>query len=146
MNKINILFLLFAPFLLSQTVDGQQGKSKRDPAICTGIAKEILTLFEKGEFKAIPEKFDQRLKEGLTATKLEASWKDIVAQLGPYKGIQDIRTEMFVGSTIIVCQCQFGEWPIDFKTVYNGAGRVTGLFFLPHKQSAPVVQDSLKKQ
>jgi hypothetical protein len=137
--------ILFLFFLYIATASAQVPPSKRDPKICTTITEDILKSFEKGDFAAVPARFDQRLKEGLTATKLEASWKDMIRQLGPYKGIQETRSEMFVGSTIVYCVCLFGQWPVDFKTVYNGAGLITGLFFLPHLDPIPG-EDSLPKQ
>jgi hypothetical protein len=137
--------ILFLSFFFIATVFPQAPPSKRDPKVCTTIAEDILKSFEKGDFTAVPTRFDQRLKEGLTASKLEASWKDMIRQLGPYKGIQETRSEMFVGSTIIYCVCLFGQWPVDFKTVYNGAGMITGLYFLPHLDPIPD-KDSLPKQ
>jgi hypothetical protein len=142
-NKLSLLSLLILiPFFngLSQAVI-----SKRDPTVCTSIAKDVIGKYDKGEYALIPEKFDQHLKEGLTPAKLEASWTETIKLLGPYKGITDVQSQMFVGSTIIICVCQFGEWQVDFKTVYNGAGKISGLYFLPHLESPAVAKDSIKK-
>jgi hypothetical protein len=136
-----LLLLLFSV----TTAYPQAPPSKRDPKVCTTIAEDILKSFGKGDFASVPPRFDQRLKEGLTASKLEASWKDMIKQLGPYNGIRETKSEMFVGSTIIYCVCLFGQWPVDFKTVYNGAGLITGLYFLPHLDPIPD-KDSLPKQ
>lgn len=136
---------LFLLFICIAAAFAQAPSSKRDPKSCTTIAESILKSFENGDFATVPARFDQRLKEGLTASKLEVSWNDMIRQLGPYKGIQETRSEMFVGSTIIYCVCLFGQYPVDFKTVYNGAGMITGLYFLPHLDPIPG-KDSLPKQ
>ncbi|MFN8208500.1 MAG: DUF3887 domain-containing protein [Bacteroidales bacterium] len=138
-STVVFLLLFFITSAFTQTPS-----SKRDPKTCTEVAENILKSFENGDFANVPVKFDQRLKEGLTAAKLEASWKDMIKQLGPYNGIQETRSEMFVGSTIIYCVCMFGQWPVDFKTVYNGAGLITGLYFLPHLDPIPA-RDNMPK-
>jgi hypothetical protein len=144
-KQLLICFLFGIIFFPSNAVHAQSTGLKRDPNRYTTTAKSILSSFEKGEYTVIPTYFDPHLKDGLTPAKLEASWKGLITQLGSYKGIAENHTEMYVGSTIIYCVCQFGERMVDFKTVFNGAGQVTGLFFLPHESKQDKDRDTIPK-
>ncbi len=112
---------------------GQPGNT----AILEKRAREILVLFDSGKYAEIVRMFDERLSKGLSPQKLEKSWKDLIYQVGSYQGLEQIKAEPYVGSTIIVCTGKFGDLLVDLKLRFNGAGQVTSLYFLPHDYVPP---------
>jgi len=124
---LSIALFFFVP------VSGQPGNT----ALLEKKAGEILVLFDSGKYAEIARMFDERLSKGLSPQKLEKSWKDLVYQVGPYHGLDQIKAEPYVGSTIVVCTGKFGDLLVDLKLRFNGAGQVTSLYFLPHDYVPP---------
>ncbi|MGB9746767.1 MAG: DUF3887 domain-containing protein [Bacteroidales bacterium] len=130
-KKVYVIFFLVLFF--SGSLTGQT----RNIALLEKKAKEILILLDSGKYTEITRMFDERLNKGLPPQKLEKSWKDLIYQVGPFQGLEQIRSEPYVGSTIVICTGKFGDLLVDLKLQFNGAGQVSALYFLPHDYVPP---------
>lgn len=109
--------------------------------------REIFEMLATGKYKEVTQTFDHRLKEGLSAQKLEKSWLELVRQVGPYKGIEQVKSEPYVGSTIVICTGRFGDLLVDLKCRFNGAGEISSLYFFPHDYVPPSPpEDTIRRE
>lgn len=131
LKKLHIVLPITWFFFVS--VLGQPGNA----TLLEKKAEEIFVLLDSGKYTEIARMFDERLSKGLSPQKLGKSWEDLIYQVGPYHGLEQIKVEPYVGSTIVVCTGKFGDLLVDLKFWFNGAGQVTSLYFLPHDYVPP---------
>jgi hypothetical protein len=103
----------------------------------TADAKNVVALLAKGDFAGASKGFDDTMKKALPPDKLKAVWGQITGQAGAYKSQLGTRSEKFAQSgkayDIAYVTCQFEKGKLEAKVVYDPAGKVAGLFFVPKK-------------
>lgn len=92
---------------------------------------EFVELLVKEQFSTAAENFDETMKNALPSEKLEGVWRSTIAQGGPFKRQIGVRTEKQLTYNIVFVTCEFEKGPLDIKIVYNSAGQISGLFFVP---------------
>jgi len=95
------------------------------------MAKELVGLLVKGDYKKATQNFDDTMKKALPAEKLQQVWSSIIAQVGPFKEQLGIRKEKIQRYDAVFVTCKFERALLDAKVVFNSKKQVAGLFFVP---------------
>lgn len=102
-----------------------------DPATLEQSAIQFVQQMAAGEFAAAVSGFDPTMLKALPADKLEATWKQVLAQSGAFQQVVATRREEQSGYQIVFVTGQFETTRMDIKVVYNAVGQIAGLFFQP---------------
>ena len=102
------------------------------------IAKNSVGLLEKGDFAGAVGRFDATMKQAAPESKLREIWQRAQAQFGSFKDVLRTRSEKQAGYTMVFVTCQFDRSVMDMKLVFDGKGRIAGLFFVPPRDEAAV--------
>ena len=100
-------------------------------------AAAFLALLSGQKYQAAVEDFDQRMKDGLPAAKLESVWQGLVGQLGAFQNTGETKTASAQGYTLVYVKTNFARGAIWAQVAYDKDGKVAGLHFLPTSPSAP---------
>jgi len=71
------------------------------------------------------------MRTALPQEKLAEVWQAVESQAGAFRQVQATRAEESGAYTIVYVTTEFGTQALDVKVVYDTAGRVAGLFFVP---------------
>ena len=99
-------------------------------------AKKFVKLLDDGDFKSAAENFDGSMTAALQPDKLQEMWKSMTKKFGDFVDIVGTRTEKKSGYDIVFVTCRFENNTFDMKVVFNSAGQIAGLFFVPTQSSA----------
>ena len=102
------------------------------------IAKNSVGFLEKGDFAGAVGRFDATMKQAAPESKLREIWQRAQAQFGSFKDVLRTRSEKQAGYTMVFVTCQFDRSVMDMKLVFDGKGRIAGLFFVPPRDEAAV--------
>jgi len=94
-------------------------------------ATALVDQMAAGDFEAAIEPFDATMRTALPADKLGQVWQGLTVQVGAFQGRGDTRQESVGPYRIVFVTCRFQKAPLDAKVVFDRAGKVTGLFFVP---------------
>ncbi len=94
-------------------------------------AQAFVEQLAAAEFEAAVAQFDSAMTDALPADKLREVWVSLNTQVGRYQGQAGTRAETQSPYEIIYVVCEFGDTYLDAKVVYNRAGQIAGLFFVP---------------
>lgn len=82
--------------------------------------------------------FDDVMKMSMSQKRLEQVWNVLQNQEGAFKRIDSVHKEVVGAYEAVFVTCLFGKTSVDAKVVFDHAGRVAGLWFLPTQAKAPV--------
>ena len=102
----------------------------------TAEAQEFVELLHTGRFADAAKRFDETMSAALPAEKLQAVWESLEEQAGSFLGQAGTRIQDVPGYHAVLVACHFERAWLDAKVVFDGQGRVAGLFFLPGKTPA----------
>ena len=129
MKKIIFLASL-AVTALSMTVLAQASPQAEDAL--TVKARAFLAAMEKGDFQLAVRGFDETMLKLSGPDKLETVWaKQLPAQLGVFKKQAAARREELQGYEIVLVTCEFEKATLDARIVFDMAGKIAGLGFVP---------------
>ena len=74
---------------------------------------------------------DDTMRTALPQKKLAEVWQAVESQVGTFRQVQATRAEQTGGHTVVYVTTEFGSQALDVKVVFDTAGRVAGLFFVP---------------
>ncbi len=95
-------------------------------------ARELLAAVEKGDFQLAVRDFDATMLRLSGPDKLEAMWKkQLPAQLGAFKKQAGARRDELQGYEIVLVTCEFEKATLDARVVFDKAGKIAGLGFVP---------------
>lgn len=101
----------------------------------TAAGKATLTMLVKRDFAGVVKNFDDTMKKALPAGKLQEAWDAVNTQAGPFQRQLGARQEQAEEGgqkyDVVIVTCQFQKAKVDAKVVYNTAGKIAGLFFMP---------------
>ena len=130
--KKMIAFLLGSGFLLF-TLSGLSARTvpQTEDAL-THKAREFLAALAKGDFQGAVSDFDETMLKVSGPDKLELMWaKQLPAQVGAFKRQGSARREQFQGHEIILVACSFEKAELAARIVFDKAGKIAGLQFVP---------------
>jgi dienelactone hydrolase len=103
-------------------------------------AQDFVDLLVKGDFSSAEGKFDQTMKTALPISKLEELWSSLLNQAGAFQGQTGTHTERQKNYDVVFVTCQFEQMLLDVKVVFDAAGQIAGLFFLPAEAPSPAYE------
>jgi len=144
---ISILILLAATAIIISPLDFLSplfSQKKIEPQataeVCTQRAIELAENMIKGEFEAATKYFDETMKKAASPEFLRKIWEQLQTQVGRFQEIKGSRFESSAAYDFVLVACQFENQILDWRVVFNKAGEIAGLNFVPHleiKESPP---------
>jgi hypothetical protein len=95
------------------------------------VARELLTNFNAGRFDAAVKNFDPTMMKQLPPSKLRQVSDQIKTQAGPLKSVGTAQFTTEQGYRVVTLPAQYEKGNVNVRVVFDGAGRVAGLFFTP---------------
>ena len=116
------------------------GQEKMSVEIITQRALNLIENLSQHNFEEATRYFDETMKKAASPDFLKKVWESLQLQVGPFQGIKGSRFESLAGYDSIFIFCQFEKQMLDARIVFNKAGEIAGLNFVPHlevKESPP---------
>lgn len=133
MNRTVVLLLVAVAALVFACALFAQGPAQAvaEDAL-TVKAREFLSAMEKGDFQLAVRDFDPTMLKLSGPEKLEPMWtKQLPAQVGAFKQQGPARREQLQGYEIVLVTCSFEKTMLDARVVFDKAGKIAGLQFVP---------------
>jgi hypothetical protein len=131
MKEPLLLFLYLGLVLSGMPVLLAQASAPAEDSL-TVKARALLTAMERGDFKGAVVDFDETMLKVSGPEKLEPMWKtQLPAQLGAFKKQGAARRDQLQGYEIVLVTCEFEKATLDARVVFDKAGKIAGLFFVP---------------
>jgi dienelactone hydrolase len=102
----------------------------RDAAL-EAEAHRMVTAAARGDDAGVVADFDDRMKAALPPERVGALWNQLLAGAGPFEGFEGTRFESKGDYRIAFVSLRCARAHMDLKVVFDGAGRVAGLFLKP---------------
>lgn len=100
-------------------------------AVRVAHAQAFVDTLVAGEYAAATADFDDTMLSLLPAEQLQQAWEQTVAAVGAYQHTVRTRAEHSGDFDMVYVTCQFASAPVDVKVVYDGNGKISGLWFQP---------------
>ena len=94
-------------------------------------ARGFVGLLASGSYAEAGARMDDTMRAALPLEKLAEVWRGIESQVGAFREVQATRAEQSGGYAVVYVTTAFGTQTLDVKVVFDGAGKVAGLFFVP---------------
>ena len=108
-----------------------RGAESRPPD--TAVA--FVELLVKGDYSNAALKFDRTMKRVMPADKLREVWESLIAQAGVFTRQAGLHEKKLGPYPAVFVTCKFERAMLDVKVVFDRAGRITGLWFVPPETS-----------
>lgn len=122
--------------IISYTLPGVLFHHAHASANSIRLAKNCIELMTNGEFAKVVTHFDATMKAALPAGKLAETWSSLLAQVGSLKEQKSVRLEKWQGNDMVFVTCEFENYLLDVKFVFDSDGKIAGLWFLPAEAPA----------
>jgi hypothetical protein len=115
-----------------------------EPTALQKNAEQFVDRLSTGNFDAAVGSFDTTVTQALPAAALKQAWEALISQCGAFQKRQGFRTGKFQSFDIVYVTCQFEKTLLDVKIVFDPAGKIAGLFFVPSllKNAGPQPSDA----
>ena len=97
----------------------------------TAVAEAFVADLQAGRFEGAAARFDETMAGLMPSTTLSETWAQVLGQAGEFVAVQGTRMEAEGGYDIAYVTTEFTQMPLDIKVVFDDAGLIAGLFFLP---------------
>lgn len=94
-------------------------------------ARQFVVSLHRQDFRKAVELFDINMKKTVTADELRALWNRQLQAAGAFQKVTATRSEALGAYRAVFVTCQFGKRSLDVKVVFDQAGQIAGLFFVP---------------
>src|SRR5579859_2096309 len=98
-----------------------------DPAM---HAQAVLAALGAREFAKVESQFTDKMKAALP-NGLEPTWTALTTQAGAFKRCGATRVQPMANMQVTVTECEFEHAKADAQVVFDGGGKIAGLFFRP---------------
>ena len=123
--------------LLSEAPDARAAPDTGSPdATPQDSATRFVDLLAAGDFATAVKSFDDAMKQALPPDRLAGVWHGILAQAGRYQKRLGVRGGEDAGYRVAFVKCRFESATLEAKVVFDTAGRIAGLFFVPAQAAA----------
>ncbi len=127
-GRLSVVLTLWLVSLVSAVAATQTD----DPLIRQ--AEAFVDQLQAGQFTNGVARFDKTMASVLPAEKLATTWMAVSQQVGDFEQRHGTRTESLGVHRIVLVTCEFARDWLDAKVVFNPAGEIAGLFFLPARK------------
>jgi dienelactone hydrolase len=127
---------MLAALVLLPSGAGAEPPRKEAAMDAEAVAREATQALGARRFDEVARRFDEKMAAALPAAKLGATWDGLLAQVGALRAVGQARRERSGGFDAVVLEARFERASLDVKWVFDGRGRITGLWFLPATSGA----------
>lgn len=99
------------------------------PEAMEAAASAVTNQLRQEQFADVSSKFTERMKESMTAERLQASWMHVMTHLGTFKNIRSARKDP--ESDRVDVRCDFENGQMIIRVAYDPFGKIAGLWMLP---------------
>lgn len=124
-----------AGFFISSTAAPPAAPGQAIPPQPAAAAERLLNQVAKGDLQAATGSFNEEMKKAVPAEQLAATWKNVEARHGAYKGLTVTRVEPPL--TYAFVTVEFEKGPRDLRVVVDDAGRIAGFTVQPPRPAPP---------
>jgi uncharacterized membrane protein len=104
------------------------------PPALVADARELVANLVADRPQDAAARFDNTMEQALSPAELGDVWAGTTSRHGAYRGERGVRAEALGPHTAIYVTCEFERRDLDVKVVFDRAGRVSGLWFVPPEQ------------
>jgi dienelactone hydrolase len=106
--------------------------AEADPAAQRAArARAFVAAQARGDFTAAGRDFDDVMKKASPPDKMEAAWKAVEKQVGPFRKQLGTRAGTAGKYDVVYVTCQFEKTTLDVRVVFTRDGQITGYQFRP---------------
>jgi hypothetical protein len=116
--------------LLALLISGE-ARADADDEARASIATQLIAQLRDGDYEAPMAHFDASMREALPAERLRQTWAGLTAQAGGLVSFEAAGASDHQGYRIHHVACTFERMPLIADVVFDGEGRIAGLFFRP---------------
>ena len=120
----------------------RHGRSRRVRRQHGRTAEAFVTDLVAGRFDTAVAGFDQTMTEVMSSAALADTWAQLLGQAGDFVAVQGTRAAREGGYDIVYVTTEFTQMPLDIKVVFDDAGLIAGLFFLPAADTSASAPES----
>ncbi len=95
------------------------------------MARDLLTHFTAGRFIDATKNFDTTMMSSLGPTKLAEFARQMTGQAGAFKSVGAAQMTTVEGYRVVVLPAEYERTRVNVRVVFDGNGKVAGLFFVP---------------
>lgn len=114
-----ILVVVFA--CLPARAEGEEGGPE-------AVARRFLERLAQADFEAARQDYDEGMRQALPPGRMEAIWKGLVQDAGPYEGVEPAKTTETQGYTVVDVPTVFARKILVLRVALDGEGRIAGFF------------------
>jgi len=103
------------------------------------IARELLDNFNAGRFEAASKDFNNTLRAKVTPALLEEMKKELNAETGQFRSIDDVRERRINGQRVVDMMLRYDRSLVSFRTAFDGFDGVASVYFTQIKAD-PVLE------
>lgn len=123
------------PLLAAVNLIAATHAAAADPGFSpTQRAEQFTDGLVAGDFTASHAMFDETVARQMSVDQLKATWAALQSQVGKFVKRHSTRVETQPPLAITHVTCEFASSWIDLRAVFNQAGKVAGLQFLPARR------------
>ena len=102
-------------------------------------AKALVSLLSQGKYQDAVKMMDRTMASVMPADKLKAAWDSVTSpsQAGTFGSVKGTRVAQESGYRVVYVTCSFSAATLDIKVVFDSAGLVSGLWFVPSTSEKP---------
>jgi hypothetical protein len=103
----------------------------QDPKGYKKTAKGLVDNLVAEDYEGVRENFNEQMRQGLSADQIAQTWTAAVQQLGSYRSQGSPQLIKDQGFDAVVIRCQMERGALTVEVVYDGEGKVGGLWIRP---------------
>lgn len=140
--KVTLVAVLCGLFLVGCSKSPAEPPAALSDAVLESKAKSFVTFMADGKHADAVKMMDAKVSAALPADRLKSTWDSIISQAGAFDRITGTRIADESGFKVVYVTCKFKAAALDTKVVFDAAGLVSGLWFLPSQTNAQYSQPS----
>ena len=99
-------------------------------------AVALVRELSAGKARAARARFARVMLDALPEPALASAWKSVEERSGALKSLAGTRQLVVQGFDVVLVRAEFEGGPLDVRVVFDAAGKVAGLFFVPSGQAS----------
>jgi len=96
-----------------------------------GDALAFVNALAQGRFVEAGQRFDATMAAAMPTPVLAQTWQKVQSQVGAFQNTLGARREALGAHTAVLVRSRFAQATLDVKLVFDGSGKIAGLFFVP---------------
>lgn len=96
-------------------------------------AQAVVHALAAGDFQTPEGRFTIQMQQALPPAKLQAVWRQVTKQAGVFEKTAETTSISYKGHAIVLVKTIFKKTPLWTQVVYDGDGKIAGLYFKPVK-------------